>query len=126
MFHLKRFKEDMCSIIQNISFTKHTNDFQRKLKTDIRDIRSFAKVFVPVDKSTSFYQMSADSYKRLHQISINKSYKKCNAGIKSEIDSEAKTIASSLNLSDIIEKLAEKDSFITLKDHIENFQNHPA
>ena len=125
MFHLKRFEEDMYSIIQNISFTKHTNDFQRKLKTDIRDIRSSAKVFVPADRSTNLYEISTDSYKRLHQISINKSYKKCNADIKSEIDSEARTIASSLNLADRIEKFAEKDSFITLKDHKENFQNHP-
>ena len=34
-------------------------------------------------------------------------------------------IASSLNLADRIEKFAEKDSFITLKDHKENFQNNP-
>ena len=79
MFHLKRFEEDMYSIIQNISFMKHRNDFQRKLKADNRDIRSTAKVFVPAEKTTNLYKMSTDSCKRLHQISINKPYKKCNA-----------------------------------------------
>ena len=125
MFLLKDFENDMYDIIKNITFPRHSNDFQRQLKADIREIRSSANVFVPAEKSTNLYEMSTESYNRLPQNSITKSYKKCNANIKSEIDSEARTIASSLRLADRIEKFSEKESFITLKDHKENFQNHP-
>ena len=81
LFLLKSFENDMYDIIKNITFSRHSNDFQRQLKADIREIRSSANVFVPADKSTNLYEMSTESYNRLHQNSITKSYKKCNANI---------------------------------------------
>ena len=122
---LKAFEDDLYDIIQKVSFTKHRNDFQKKLKSDIQTIRSSTKLFVPADKSTNLYEMDRTEYERLLHGSITKSYKKCHTNVKATIDSEAKYIASSLSLGDRIEQFSEKDSFITLKDHKENFQNHP-
>ena len=41
------------------------------------------------------------------------------------IDSEAKTIAQELNIDDRTEQIAKQQAFITLKDHKDNFANHP-
>ncbi len=43
-----------------------------------------------------------------------------------EINREAKRIAESLELGDRIDKLAEREVFITLKDHKDNFDNKPS
>ena len=41
------------------------------------------------------------------------------------INTEAKVFAQSLKIDDRVETLAPKESFITLKDHKDNFQNNP-
>merc|ERR1712019_193061 len=48
-----------------------------------------------------------------------------NASTKRKIDLEAKNIATDLNLADRIEQIAEREAFVTLKDHKENFENNP-
>ena len=52
--------------------------------------------------------------------------KKCRANVKAKIDSKAKAIASTLELCNKIEQFSEKNTFITLKDHKDNFQNNPS
>ena len=42
-----------------------------------------------------------------------------------QINSEAKQLASKLNIADRIEGLPETDAFVTLKDHKQNFRNQP-
>ena len=41
------------------------------------------------------------------------------------INTEAKVFAQTLEIDDRVEALAPKESFITLKDHKDNFQNNP-
>ena len=41
------------------------------------------------------------------------------------INREARDIAMNIGIADRVECMAERDAFITLKDHKENFQNHP-
>ena len=68
--------------------------------------------------------MDKAEYEKLLQNSVTKAYKKCRTNIKTTIDFEAKEIATNLDLSDRIAQLSEKDAFITLKDHKDNFQNN--
>ena len=75
-------------------------------------------------KSTNLYEMDKAEYEKLLQNSVTKAYKKCRTNIKTTIDFEAKEIAANLDLSDRIAQLSEKDAFITLKDHKDNFQNN--
>jgi len=67
---------------------------------------------VPADKSPILYEMETDQYQRLLRNNITTSYRKSQISNKAEIDRAAKEIASSMNLSDRIDCIAEKDAFI--------------
>ena len=125
MKELEEFENRMFSIIQNVKFNKCQNEFQKTLTKDLNNIRSEDKVLVSADKTTNFYKLDAPSYDKLLNIAITKSYKKANAKITSNIANEEKIIAENLGLANRIDALAPENSFVTLKDHIPNFQNNP-
>ena len=52
-------------------------------------------------------------------------YKKTTVSAINAINTEATAIAKDLNLDERIEQNNQNQSFITLKDHKENFQNNP-
>ena len=54
---------------------------------------------------------------------ITKTYKKDNKSKVSRINSEAKRIAEKLKLDDRIQQLQEREAFILVKDHKEEFPN---
>ena len=122
---LKEFENRMLSIVKNIEFKNSTSEFQKKLSHDIKSIQDDSRLFVSADKTTNFYHVSADAYKQLIETSITKTYKKAPANNVAEIIKEEKKIAKSLKLDDRIDALAEKQCFITLKDHKPNFANNP-
>ena len=57
-------------------------------------------------------------------ITFSAKYKKTSADTVSDINNEAKTIASELQLESRIERFSEKNAFVTIKDHKENFPNN--
>ena len=118
------FENDLYSLIDSISFSSYRDTFQKKLASDIKEIRNSKSVLVAADKTTNIYKMSPESYRKLLTDSITKEYKKTDNSKKHEIDVEAKKIAKSMNLADKIECLAEREAFITLKDHKDNFENN--
>ena len=120
---LKPFEDDLYTLIHNIKFSRHANDFQQKLKSDARLISSSDRLLVAADKSTNLYEMNRPDYERLLHNNITQSYRKSNTDLKADIDSEAKEIAVSLSLEDRIQGMSKKEAFITLKDHKDNFQN---
>jgi hypothetical protein len=69
--------------------------------------------------------MPTENYKSLLKKSIEKEYKKAFVDTASEINNQAKNIGRDLNLSDRIEMLSQKEAFVTLKDHKDNFSNSP-
>jgi hypothetical protein len=69
--------------------------------------------------------MDSPSYNKLLQKNITKTYKKITPDTASSINNEAKDIATKLNLADRINITAEREAFITLKDHKPNFKNNP-
>ena len=102
-----------------------TCQFQKDLNDDIRSIRNDNRLFVKADKSTNFYKLEAADYNKLLNDNITKTYKKADLNELKKVDSEAKKITRKLNLDDRVEATAQKEAFITLKDHKDNFANKP-
>ncbi len=64
-------------------------------------------------------------YKRTLQKNITKTYKKVSHTATLSIENETKSIVQKLNLDDRVRTTAQRDAFITLKDHKPNFANNP-
>ena len=67
--------------------------------------------------------MEKDQYKKLLKENITKSYKKSNNRKISNINWEAKKITEKLSLDDRVERLQEREPYITIKDHKDEFPN---
>ena len=80
---------------------------------------------MPADKTGNYYLTKPDYYNNLLGNNIASKYKKITEAEVHSINSEAKNVAERLDLAERIEKKVEKDAFITLKDHKQNFQNQP-
>ena len=122
---LKVFENRMTDLIRNIEFTDQINDFQRELRNDMKSVKEDNHLVIKADKTTNFYRMKPCDYKDLVDKNIQKSYKKANKGQEAKINKDAKTIAEELDLSDRVETMAKRDTFITLKDHKPNLNNTP-
>ena len=105
---------------RNIEFRNKSNEFQQKLSAVINLIRSSPNLLIPADNTTNLYEMSAKNYNKLLHDNIAKSYKKTDF-FETEINREAKAIATSLHLDNRIQKFSKRNAFVTLKDHKENF-----
>ena len=68
--------------------------------------------------------MSKENYNKLLRDNITKTYKKTNTNIKDNIDKEAANIAKSFHIQDRVERYANRNAFLTLKDHKENFRSN--
>ncbi len=73
---LCKFEEDMMKLIQNIEFRRTDNEFQRKMREDVKQIKQCEKVVVPADKSTNLYKIDKDTYENHLMNNITKAYKK--------------------------------------------------
>ena len=119
--HLNPFENDLYQMVRDIEFRKTDDPFQSTLNDDVSDIMSSNKLLVFADKTTNLYDMTKEDYIKLLNENVTKTYQKSVPSAKTEIDSEAKTIATSLNLQGKMECYAEQTAFITLKDHKDNF-----
>ena len=107
----------MLTVIQNIEFKKVDNAFQKDLAQDLTRIKNDDKLLIAADKTTNFYRLDTSAYNKLLDNAITKVYKKAPPNTARKIISEEKKIAQKLGLDNRIDSLANKDSFITLKDH---------
>ena len=123
--YLKKFEEDLYLMIHNLEFNNKTNDFQKQLKNDVKSIKASKKLTVCADKSPNLYEMDVNEYKKMLANNITTSYKKSNTNNKAAIDREARHIVEPLGLTNRVQCIAEKDAFITLKDHKKAFRNNP-
>ena len=123
---LNPFENDLYNLVSNIQFSPRRNTFQQQLARDVKEISTSKNVLVSADKSTNLYSMSREGYKKLLNENITKNYKKSCDEIKHTINLEGKGITSKLELDDRMETYAEREAFITLKDHKDNFKSKPA
>ena len=115
----------MYDLVRSIEFKRANTVFQNQLNKDINMINKDQLLFIPADKSNNLYKVSKDTYSKLLQDNITKSYKKYNVSLINNINKEVKVIAAELKLDDRIEQFNQRDAFVTLKAHKVNFQNDP-
>ena len=70
------------------------------------------------------YRLHKNDYQNFLRNTITTSYKKANNSIGTKINKEGIKFAKQANMLDKIEINDTGNSFITLKDHKENFTNH--
>ena len=122
---LNQFENDLYDMVQNIEFHKVISNFQARLSDDIRNIKKNPKLLIPADKTNNLYELTADEQNKLLTENIWKTYKESNLSTMYTINAEAKVIAQDLKIDERIEQYNQKQTFITLKDHKENFKNNP-
>ena len=77
------------------------------------------------DKTSNMYRLSKSEYDKLIMDSITSKYKKANTNIKKQINMAGKNLMKNQEVIKRMQINEESNSFITLKDHKENFENHP-
>lgn len=123
---LKEFEDDMLKMIQSTKFKEVNSPFLNKLKNDTKHIKKETKLLIAADKTTNFYKLEPSKYNDLLEQNITKSYKKAAPNTVRDIHKENKKIAMKLGIDDRVDTTADKEAFITLKDHKPNFNNKPA
>ena len=98
---------------------------QRKITDDLKEIQQDKHIFVKADKTTNHYKTEPRDYLTLVHKNVTKAYKKTNQNVPKVITSDDRKIAQELRLDDRIEVSANRDSFITMKDHKPDFINNP-
>ena len=112
-------------MLNNIQFWKTQDKFQTLLNNDIQRIKNSTKPFIPADKTTNLYELDKMQHEKLIQNNITTSYKKASKEIISNINQEAKAVATQLDIQDRTQRIAERKAFISLKDHKEKYANNP-
>ena len=115
----------MFQLVENVMFKQVRNAFQDKLRHDVKSINSSKKVLVFADKTRNLYEMDKGQYEKMLRENITKMYRKADDKTEENINHELKHITNKLKVSDRVEKMAQRQAFISLKDHKENFQNNP-
>ena len=115
----------MLKMIQSVKFRQINNPFLNKLKEDTDYIKSETKLLIAADKTTNFYKLEPSTYNELLEKNITKSYKKALPETTLAIHKENKNIATKLGIDDRVDTTADRDAFLTLKDHKPNFANKP-
>ena len=108
-------------MIKNIQFRHISSTFQEQLKEDIKEFRQSNQLFVSGDKSRNIYKINEEDYEMLMHENITKTYKKINESRIEAINKSAKKILNRIDLENRIEKLQENESYITIKDHKDDF-----
>ena len=102
---------------QTISKTNYQKDLNHFKKED--------HFCIPADKTKNYYRVKPAHHEHLLEKSTHKNYKKTDRSALNNISKTDIHIAKKLDLADRINTTTERDSFITLKDHKENFKNKP-
>ena len=97
---LKKFEDDMFTLIRSIKFRNVTNDFQNDLKYNIGKIKSSDEMFVTADKTKNIYKIPVEKYQQILNNNVTKDYEKTSLENVSRINKEASTIASELKVAD--------------------------
>ena len=100
MKELIPFENELVELMKNIKFRKIRNTFQEKLREDIKLITESNKTKTSADNAS-------------------------NSNIKKQINMAGKNLLRDKEVIKRMETNREGNSFITIKDHKENFDNQP-
>ena len=91
----------------------------------MKQVQTSNKTLTPADKTSNMCRLNKNDYQNLWRNAITTRYKKVNKSIGTKINKERIKFAKQADILDKIEINGTGNSFITLKDHKENFTNHP-
>ena len=106
---LNELKDMLYDLVVSIKFKKHSNEFQSKLKEDIRNIARESKMYIAADKTNNFYKVPKEMHEELLKKQIQKDYKKTDESNVKEITKKDKDIASKLEIEELLKKQIQKD-----------------
>ena len=118
-------ENDLVELIRNIKFRRIRNTYQEKLNEDIKLINESNRTMTFKYKTSNMYRLTKDQYDHLIMNSITSTYKKANNNINKQINMDRKNLMRDKEVIKRMETNEEGNSFITIKDHKENFDNHP-
>ena len=122
---MKPFEEDLTRMIENVQFRQSNDEFMATLETDKQKIKSSRNVFIFAEKTRNVYETDAATYNKLLTENITKTYKLAEDGVIDNINKELKDITQGLKIANLVETMAQSQSFISLKNHKDNFENNP-
>ena len=122
---LKEFERGLYGLVAGIQYKPgaNTTSFQRKLDSEIREIRKEERVIVGADKSSNFYKMQSETYSDLLEKAVHKNFKKAKEGEREAITKVDKATAIGLSISDRVFQTEMKKAKVTVKDHKPDFMN---
>ena len=120
---LKAFEDSLYQLAQDLEFREYKSTLQSKLKADLRKIRRSGKVIAFADKSSNMYMLNPQKYSQLLQENTTQKYKKTDYNTILDINKKTSKLAKKLEIDDRMECYAQTESYVTVKDHKENFPN---
>ena len=123
---LEAFEEDVEKLVENVAFRKYGDKFQNTLKKDIARMKRSKSVLVAADKTRNLYEVSTEQHEKLLRDNITKHYRAAAASAYDDINEEAQMVATKLgrNLAGRMDTMAEREAYVTLKDHKERFADN--
>ena len=122
---LNDFEQEIWNMVEGVTFSDKRTDFQKMMKKEVNEIKNSKELIIPADKTANMYKLKPETYEKMLHNNITKDYRKSNNNIVKEINKEAKSISEKFKISDRVNVMPEKNAFITIKDHKENFDNDP-
>ena len=92
----------------------------------MKNIRDCEKVVVAADKSNNLYKIDKNEYETYLSNNITSDYRKANPEKAKDIDKGAFECAKKLGLANRMELLQTSESYVTIKDHKEDFHSKPS
>ena len=124
---MEPFKERLANdLVGNIKWKNNTNDLQKEMKQEIRKMDRSLDLYIAGDKSTNYYKVSHKEHSKHQDRDITKDYRKSSKEEFANVTKDDKKIAESLNIADRVFRTSEKQSFLTYKDHKDDFKNTKA
>ena len=119
------FENELFEMVKSLKFRQCSDQFQKKLRRDIRTINETQTTLTFADKTTNLYKLTKEDHNKLLRNAVTTTYKKVNKNIHHKINSDGSSIMKKKSIYDRMLSNGEDEAFITLKDHKANFQNNP-
>ena len=122
MDELVPFENDLIKLIKNVKFKPAGNPLTNKIRSDLNAVKECEDILVKGDKSRRIYKVQERTYKKELADKISSNYRKADRDLVENVNREAAVIANNLGeLDERIDAMPESESFITYKDHKDNF-----
>ena len=119
------FENALYELVKNVRFRQiKRTTLQSTLNENMRMMDRSNNIYVAADKTKNHYELSTADHDKLLEKNVTKGYKKCNRKLVQNVNKSDKAIAESLELDDRIFAFSERDAFVTIKDHKDNYQNN--